>query len=303
MNKKVLAKAAAVLTMTIWGFSFMFSKKAFEFTDPITLLAYRFVVAFVLIHLAKMLLRIRFDLKGKPVQYLLILGIIQPIIYYLCENYGMLYSSTTFTGVMIALIPIAALIGGAVFLKEIPSAVQIIGSAVSVGGVIVLSVTPGTEKIATARGAVLMTVAVIAAASFMLLSKGISGMFSTFERTYFVFAESGAFYLLLALFRTKFNFRALAQPLAEKSFVTSVAFLGVMASFVCYFLQNFYVARMSVAEASVLANLSTVVTIITGIMILGEPLTAKTIPCTVAIIAGVIVVQLASLRKEEGIFS
>ena len=298
MNKKVLSYLAAVLTMTIWGLSFIFSKIAFGYTDPVTLLAYRFIIAFILLHLTKVLFRIRFDMKGKPVRHLLVMGVIQPILYYLCENYGVLYSSATFSGVMVALIPIAALFGAAVFLKERPGFFQVLFSVISVAGVIILSVSPGGGSIATVSGALLMSGAVAAAAAFMILTKKIAPYFTAFERTYFMFAESSAFFVPLAFVRARMDVRYLLAPLAERNFVIAAVFLGVLASYVCYFCQNYYISYLSIAEAAVMANLATVVTIIAGILILGEPFSAKTVPCTLMIVGGVIGVQLTGISAD-----
>ena len=80
MDRKMLSRLAAVLTQTIWGFSFISSKIAFEYASPVILLAYRFTVAFVVMHLIRTAAGIRFDMKGKPVKELMILGILLQLV-------------------------------------------------------------------------------------------------------------------------------------------------------------------------------------------------------------------------------
>jgi len=297
MNHKLLSRLAAVLTQTIWGFSFIASKIAFSYTNPIILLAYRFTTAFLVMHLIRIAAGIRFDMKGKPVKELMILGILQPIAYFLCENYGIEMSSATFSGIMIALIPIASLIAAALFLREMPTVRQIFFSILSVTGVIVMSVTPGQQQLATVPGAVLMLGAVSAAAAYMLLSRKLSEQFTAFERTYFMFAEGCAFFLIIALLTNLRHPEALAVPAGNPAFIWAVLFLGILSSVVAFYSQNYSVTYLPVAEATVFANLSTVVAIIAGVLILHEPLSRLTVPCTIVIIAGVIGVQL-SARKD-----
>ena len=297
-NKKmtIVSRAAAVLTMTIWGLAFIFSKMALAAADPVTLLAWRFTIAFLVLNLIKMVGRIRFRMKGKPVGKLLLLGLIQPIIYFLCENYGVKYSSATFSGIMIALMPIVLLFAAGVFLKDSVTAAQVLFSLLSVAGVIVMSVNPGQGQLATVRGAVFMTGAVIAGAAFILLSRNLAEQFTPFERTYFMFTEGFLFFAVVSIIMTRGNLKEMVSVLKVPSFLTAVLYLGVLASVGAFFLQNFYVSYLSVAEGAVFANLSTVVTILAGILILQEPFSGKTIPCTIMIIAGVVGVQLAKKR-------
>lgn len=294
----LVSRAAAVLTMTIWGLAFIFSKMALAFSDPVTLLAWRFATAFLVLNLIKLAGRIHFSMKGKPVGKLLLLGLIQPVLYFICENYGVKYSSATFAGIMIALMPIFILIGAAVIMKERITGAQVLFSALSVAGVIIMSVSPGQEQLATPAGALFMTGAVISGAAFVLLSKDLSAHFTAFERTYFMFAEGFVFCTVTGLILHGGSLRSLAAPLENRPFLTAVLYLGVCASVTAFFLQNFYVSFISLAESAVFTNLSTVVTILAGILILQEPFSFKTIPCTIMIIVGVVGVQLAKGKEK-----
>ena len=121
MDIKLKSRLAAVVTTTIWGVSFIFSKIALNHADVPVLLAWRFLLAFLLMNVIRVAMRIHFDFKGKPVGKLVLLGLLQPVIYFTCENYGVKLSTATFSGIMIAMVPIASLIAGAVFLKERPT--------------------------------------------------------------------------------------------------------------------------------------------------------------------------------------
>ncbi|MBQ7175611.1 MAG: DMT family transporter [Lachnospiraceae bacterium] len=295
MNNKIKSKLAALTTTTIWGVSFLASKIALRYADPFLLLAWRFALAFFLMNVLRLVLRIRFDFSGKPVGKLILLGILEPVIYFLCESYGVMYSTATFSGVMIALIPIAALVSGAIFLRERPTVLQTFFSVMSVAGVILMSVGPGSG-LATPAGAVLMTGAVVSAAAYMLLARSISGLFTPFERTYCMFALGFIFFFTGALMHVRGSLTQLAAPLQHTPFLTAILFLGVLASVVAFFCQNYYVTYLTIPEAVVFTNLTTVVSIIAGILILHDPFTVLTIPSALMIIAGVVGVQLTGRK-------
>ena len=297
MSFKIKSRLAAVVTTTIWGVSFMFSKRALNHADVFVLLAWRFALAFLLMNVIRFAMRLRFDFKGKPVGKLILLGILQPVIYFTCENYGVKLSTATFSGIMIAMVPIASLIAGAVFLKERPTWQQAVFSVLSVAGVLLITIGPGSG-LATTAGALFMIGAVISAAAYMMLSRSISGCFTPFERTYCMFALGSVFFILGALIEVRGSVSLLVQPLKSAEFLYAVLFLGSLSSVVAFFCQNFYITYLSMPESVVFSNLTTVVTIISGVLFLHDPFTILTIPAVLMIIAGIVGVQLSGHQKE-----
>ena len=108
----ILSLLAALTAATIFGMSFMFSKMALTTAAPTVLLAFRFTVAVaamsLVIALNALVGKVRgkplfaFSLKGKPVGKLLLLGIVQPVAYFIFENYGILYTSAAVAGAPVA---------------------------------------------------------------------------------------------------------------------------------------------------------------------------------------------------------
>ncbi len=133
------AVAAAVLGNSFFGLSFLFSKVALERLEPFVLLAVRFIVAFVMLNLVLLTGKVKIRLTGKPVQKILMLGLVQPVLYFTFENYGIRGTSTAFAGTLLAIVPVITLIAGVLFRKEIPSRLQVFGAVLSVIGVAVIS--------------------------------------------------------------------------------------------------------------------------------------------------------------------
>ena len=108
MNKRSLFKPifAALVCHVFWGFSFMAARVAMNSATVFVLLSHRFLLALAVMSALVLCGKAKLQLRGKRVALLLALGLAQPVVYFLGEQYGILHSSTIFSGVMIAMIPL-----------------------------------------------------------------------------------------------------------------------------------------------------------------------------------------------------
>ena len=120
MSPTTKATLAGLLGYSIFGFSFLFSKTALDLTTPFVLLSFRFLTAFLVLNLLLFTGLQKISLKGKPVGRLLLMGLIQPVIYFICETYGIALTTSSFAGVVIGLAPVMGLLFGTLFLKRTP---------------------------------------------------------------------------------------------------------------------------------------------------------------------------------------
>ena len=108
------AIAAAIVTQIFWGLSFLASSIGQESASPFVLMSYRFDIALLALTVPVLLGKQKLDLRGKSIKPLLLLGSMEPCIYFIGEQYGLKYSSSAFSGIMIAVIPIVTIIFGGV---------------------------------------------------------------------------------------------------------------------------------------------------------------------------------------------
>ena len=130
----------AAFTYFIWGFTFLASRIAQDYGTPFVLLFWRFALAFALLNLLRLTGRFPVRLRGRRLWPVLLAGLFEPVLYFPCEQYGLKLTSTSFSGVMVALIPLCSLVYGALFLQEKATWRQVVFSVLSVAGVIVLAV-------------------------------------------------------------------------------------------------------------------------------------------------------------------
>lgn len=268
-NKETLYMFMAFMGNAIFGFSFLFSKIAMGEAQPLVLLAVRFAVAFALMSVLIALGIVKTDLKHKDLKPLLYMGLMQPVLYFICESYGINMSSSSFAGIIISLVPIAGLIMASILLKEAPSFRQIVFSIVSVIGVIVLTVS-GRIGGFNVWGLILLLGAVFSGAMFNIMSRRIANDYSAFERTYVMFGVGVIFFVPMAIVKIGFNVNEWINPLTNGSFWLSIIYLSCVSSIGAFMLLNKALDVLPATRSLVFANVTSVISVLAGVLILHE---------------------------------
>ena len=282
---------AAAICHFLWGLSFMASRIALNTAPVIVLLSHRFLTAFLVMSLFALTGAADCRLRSKPLRPLLILGLMEPVIYFFGEQYGILHSTTIFSGVMISTIPIFSILAAVPVLKEKPTMGQILFSLLSVGGVIGVGLLNRDSGTLDWIGVVALLVAVFSAVVYTLLSRGISGRYTSFQRTYSMLGVGAVVFTAMALVSVRGDMAAYVRPLASPGYAAAVVYLAILCSVVCYFLSSYCLSVLSVARATVFANLTTAVSVLAGALILREPLSPLGALCCVLILIGIYGVQ------------
>lgn len=305
-----LATIAALIGNSIFGFSFMFSRMALGVASPFVMLMIRFILAAALLFVIAFFAAkkgdrrtadgeihwLRFDLRGKPLMPLLALGVVQPVMYFLCESYGISMTNATFSGVIIALVPIAALIAGRLVLREIPSRAQVIWSLVSILGVMLMTLQQSAEGAIRPLGVVMLFGAVISGVTFNILSRRMSAQFSALERTVVMMAVAAVVFTLLAVCECRGDFARLTAPLQDGMFMLSMLYLSVLSSIVAFLMINFASNTLPVARTTAFCNLTTAISMFAGVVFLHEPFGLMSLAASAMIILGVWKVQTTGAK-------
>jgi drug/metabolite transporter (DMT)-like permease len=290
---------AALGVFTIWGFSFLASKVAQASASPLVVLMYRFDTATLVMALPLIFGKRRFRLKGRSLKGLFALGLCEPVVYFLGEQYGLKYTNSAFSGVMIAVIPVVTLLMTAAFLKEKPTKPQWLFSLLSISGVAAITLIAGGKGQVTPQGVLLLSVAVVTGSAYSVISRGISGDFSTYERTLAMQMMGAVFFTTLAAIENMGNLTYLAAPVTDPSFVLSSLYLSLGASVAGYLLFNYAVANAPMANVVSLSNLTTVLSVLAGVVLLGEPFSWGSAVALVVILLGIWGVQRTGLAEGQ----
>ena len=269
-SKENLSLLLSFLGCAIFGFSFLFSKQALVVATPFVLLAVRFFVAFGILNVLLLTGKFKINLKEKNIKSLLLLGLLQPIIYFICENFGVKFLATSFVGIIISLVPVTSLIFGTIFLKEKATSTQVIFIFLSVAGVFLTTLGQGSGNFSWI-GFILLLGAVCSTSMFNVLSRKLSSEFSAFERTYIMFALGCITFVGIALVESMGNFQQLiVTPLMNTNFWISIFYLSALSSVGAFFMLNYAMTYLEVARTSIFANVTTIISILAGVIFLQE---------------------------------
>ncbi len=293
---------AAIIGNSFWGFSFMASKTALSITPVIQLLSHRFLLAFLLMNLLAVTPLGDLHLwrkPGKPLWPLMLLGLFQPVIYFIGEQYGIIHSTTIFSGVMIAMIPIASILAAIPFLGEKPGLQQFFYCLLSVAGVVGIGLLTKSSGSLDWIGVFSLIVAVLAAVAYSLLSRRISRRYSPFERTYGMFGFGALVFTTMSICSLDGDLKEYVRPFKEPIYLFCLLFLVVCCSIISYFVTNYVLTKLTVARATVFANLTTVVSVLAGTFLLHEPFSPVGLLCCFMILLGIYGVQKETGSKEK----
>lgn len=303
-RKKALL--AALVGNSIFGFSFLFSKTALQITIPSVLLAVRFTVAFLVLNLVVLIGKniknrngkpvVEFSIKGKPLKYVLLLAIFQPVIYFVAENYGIAYTSSAFAGTIIAVIPLMGVLLDVIIMRIKVTKKQILCSVGSVVGVIITTVGAKQASISLI-GVIMLLIAVATGAFFYVFSKKSGEYYNALERTYVMFAIGSAVFIGVALIPCIGNYETyIFSALKNPDFWGCIVYLAVFSSVAAFVILNYSSTYLTVSEASIFANFTTVISIVAGIVIMHESFTIQQVIGAVIIIGSV---YISSRHEKE----
>ena len=296
-NKILFATLAAFMAQVIFGFSFMFTKIALGYASPLTVIADRYIGAFLGLTVVMLIKRQKMKIN-KNIWKLAVMSLFQPVLYFIFESYGIEMTTSGFSAVMISLIPVVAMFSGIFVLKEIPSPLQYIFTALSVGGVVVMTLAGSADGTVKPLGVVLLLGAVLSSVAYNIASRKISAEFTAFERTYAMTVVGLGVFMVIALAENFKNPENIFTPFLNMPYVWAILYLGVVSSVIAFLLLNYANTYLPVAKTTVFSNLTTVVSVIAGALFLGEGFGPQQALSTAMIIIGVWGVQMLSVKKK-----
>lgn len=296
-NKTVKATLAALLAQVIFGFSFMFTKIALGSSSPITVIADRYIMAFIGMSLAMIFTKTKPKISA-GMWKLVIMSLFQPVLYFLFETYGINMTTSAFSSIMIALIPVVCMISGIFLLKEVPRPMQYVFTALSVFGVVIVALAGNADGSVTPLGILLLFGAVVSSATYNITSRKISGEFTAVERTYAQTIIGLLVFVIIALFENADSPQNLFAGFQNPSYFWAIFYLGIVSSVVAFILLNYANTYLPIAKTTVFSNITTIVSVIAGAIFLSEKFTWQTALATVMIVVGVWGVQMIQVKKK-----
>jgi drug/metabolite transporter (DMT)-like permease len=273
----------------IFGFSFLFTKEALNEVAPFHLLGFRFGMAAIVLLILKITKVIKVDYKGKQLKNLLAIALTQPVAYFIFETYGVKLTNTSESGMMLALVPVLVTILAAMFLKEFPTKIQALFVGFSVLGVVFIVAMKSSAIGSNFIGIIILLLAVLCASVFNILSRKYSTNFTSVEITFAMMWIGAIVFNTMSIIEHIINGNIYNYfvPLSNTKVVGSIFYLGIISSIIAFFLVNYTLSKIEASRAAVFSNLSSVVSIVAGVIIAKEPFYWYQIVGGIIILSGV----------------
>ena len=295
MNSKLrLAQAAALITILIWGTTFISTKVLLTALSPIEILFLRFVIGYLALWLAAPRREVLTERKQEG--WFAAAGLCGVALYYGFENLALSMTQASNVGVIISIAPFFTVLFSAVFLKQKrPGLRFFLGFLMAMAGIMLISFNQQAVEIHP-LGDGLAVIAAMIWAIYCLISRKISelgyNVLLTTRRTFFY-----GLVLMLPLVMTQFS--ADFQILSEPSVLLNLVFLGLGASALCFVTWNYAVGILGSVKTSVTIYIVPVITAVASAWVLHEPLTPRVILGLGLTLGGLLLSQKINQEKEQ----
>ncbi len=302
MKKIKIAYLSAIANAIIVGLSFIFMKIALIYTNPLNILAHRFTVSFITISIPILLGWVKLNIGLEDVKKILPLSIFYPALFFAFQSFGLSYISSSEAGIIHATIPIITLILATFVLKEKTTLLEKISVFLSVGGVVYIFLMKGINlKSSSFIGIILIFLSAISSSSYNVLARKIVQKYKFIDVTYVMIFIGFISFNLLSIVDRLYNgdLKTYFSAFSSQGFLISILYLGILSSVVTSLLSNYALSVISAPKMSVFNNLSTLVTVVAGVLLLNETLYYYHIIGIVSILIGVLGTNLDKLRKDS----
>lgn len=289
MKLDMLYHFIALLTVAIWGSTFVFTKILLQNDlSPAQIFTLRFILAYVLIEIATWA-------AGQKVKWLsdsirdevimVLLGITGGSLYFLTENASLLYTTATNTSLIVCTCPIfAMLLLKLVYPKsERVTRMMATGSVIACLGMAVVVLNGRFVLHLSPLGDMLAFGACLCWAFYSLMMKEVLQRYNTFFITRKVFFYGIItilpYYLIVPGFPP-------VEVLLRPVVLFNLLFLGVVASMLCYVMWNWVIGKLGAVVATNWVYFNPITTILFAWWLLDENITIWFLLGSILIIAG-----------------
>jgi drug/metabolite transporter (DMT)-like permease len=289
----LLGLGGAVL---LWGTSFVATKAALDGFGPLVVVGIRMLLASAMMTALWPRLPAPRRLPGDW-RRLLLLAVMWPCVYFILEGNALRLTTASQAGTVSALVPLLVAVGARLFLAEHLAAQAVAGLAISMLGVVALSLGGRAESAAPdpALGNVLEVLAMASYAVSTLTLKSLVGRYNSWILTGLQ-CLAGALVFLPALLLMPLSEWQAAPPAAW----AGALYLGLLVTLLPSGLYNVAVSRMPAGRAAMAINLVPVVALLSGWAIQGDSLSAIQCAACTAILGGVLLGQVRTSGGSEG---
>ncbi|MGO4371526.1 DMT family transporter [Paenibacillus sp. MCAF20] len=215
------------------------------------------------------------------------------------QTFGLQHATSVEGGIISAFSPVVTLVLASAFLKEATSLLQKLSTLLSVFGIVFIFMMKGSSfDFSNLKGIVLLLLSCTAFAGYSVLARSITKHFSPVEISYFMVSVGFAAALVISftVHGTSGTLGSLFAPLTSLTFIGLILFLGSV-QLATALMGSYILSRIEASKMGVFLNLSTIVSIAAGALVLGETIAWYHLVGSLLIIVGVIGTNLPARQR------
>ena len=275
-----------VFVMFIWGFNLPAVKYLVTEVQPVTMTAFRILVASITVFAILAAFRLVRKPTKKEWQYIVLGAMLNVVSHHYFLSIGLTQTSGSTAGLILGTGPVLTAVLVSLLLRIYPSKLQWIGFVLGLGGVSATVLAGGDGATGFSLGDIFVFLSILTQVfSFIIISKAAKTLDPRLLTAYMFLVGS------IVLF-----FISLMQEPGEITKFLDVpplfwlAFFGsaMVGTAVGHMLYNYSVGQAGPSKAAIFINLNTLFTLIGASVFLGEEITTRHILGLVLIVAGVI---------------
>ncbi|MBG9773970.1 DMT family transporter [Brevibacillus laterosporus] len=296
------AYIAAIVYSIIIGFSFLFVKLALQISTPLDVIAHRFTISFVVMLILVICGWIPVRIKWTDLKRIIPLALFYPAIFFVLQVFGLQYTSSSEAGIIQATVPIFTLLIASLFLKERSSGWQKASLFLSVAGVIFIFVMKGSSSVHfSGMGTLLIMLSCLSFSAYSVLARSLTKIWGPLELTFIMMSLGFVCFNVLSLSQHLSNgtISAFFTPWADMRFLLATLYLSILSSVGTAFLSNYVLSKIEATKMSVFNNLSTLISMLAGVIFLHEELGYYHYVGAVMIVAGVIGTSFLGQKRQQ----
>lgn len=297
MNKTTMGHIAALITIVIWGTTFISTKILLTDFTPIEILFFRFLlglIALIIVYPKRLKLSDR-----KQELIFAAAGLCGICLYYLLENIALTYTMASNVGVIISIAPFFTAVLSHIFMKseEKLKAKFFVGFFVAIIGICLISFN-GKKFEINPVGDVLAIIAALVWSVYSLLTRKISSYgYNTVQTTRRIFTY-GIVFMIPFLF--VFDFHLDFEKFIKPEYALNLIYLGIGASALCFVTWNYAVKILGAVKTSVYIYIVPVITVVTSVIVLKETITWVSAIGTILTLIGLFLSESKLRFKKRG---
>jgi len=231
--------------------------------------------------------------KKKDLKLFFLLALSEPFLYFIGESLGIQYVTPTVAAVMVSLIPLFVPIFAFFILKEQIIKKNIVGIIISFAGVLLVILNKDLQIIASTKGIMLMSVAVVGAVAYSIFLRKLAREYNPITLIAWQNSIGAVLFLPLVLI---FEHNELSTINFSSAMWIPLLNLSVFASSIAFLLYTYGVQTLGAFRANIFTNIIPVFTAVFSFFMMNERLLLQNIIGIILVVAGLVLSQLKPMK-------